>query len=216
MAESVPDVHDRDEAEIEFGRIVAFSDGVFTIAITLLVLSLEVPPGGDLSELLSERAEQFFAYFLSFAVTARFWLAHHRFYGLVQRFDRRLVTLNFVYLSFVALLPFTTELIGDYSDDPLGVAIYAGCLAILSLAFLSRPSRLRRRPRARGRPPVPPALHRPAELDRRDHLRRLDPARLGQPDVGGVTWLLMFVAGRWVRDRASGLSAPGERPPEPR
>ena len=70
MAESVPDVHDRDEAEIEFGRIVAFSDGVFTIAITLLVLSLEVPPGGDLSELLSERAEQFFAYFLSFAVTA--------------------------------------------------------------------------------------------------------------------------------------------------
>ncbi|HXV53053.1 MAG TPA: TMEM175 family protein [Solirubrobacterales bacterium] len=210
MAESVPDVHDRDEAEIEFGRIVAFSDGVFTIAITLLVLSLEVPPGGDLSELLSERAEQFFAYFLSFAVTARFWLAHHRFYGLVQRFDRRLVTLNFVYLSFVALLPFTTELIGDYSDDPLGVAIYAGCLAILSLAFLSqtyhaygaglvREDALPYRRRFTGPPSWIGVIIFGGSI----------PLALISPTLAVLTWLLMFVAGRWVRDRASGLSAPG-------
>jgi uncharacterized membrane protein len=67
---SQPVVHARETAEVEFSRIVAFSDGVFAIAITLLVLALEVPADSDLVEALRDRGEEFFAYFLSFAVTA--------------------------------------------------------------------------------------------------------------------------------------------------
>ena len=74
----------REENEIEFSRIVAFSDGVFAIAITLLVLNLGVPEhihGDDLSEVLWEQRQDLFAYAISFAVIGRFWVVHHRFFS---------------------------------------------------------------------------------------------------------------------------------------
>ena len=74
----------RDGNEIEFSRIVAFSDGVFAIAITLLVLGLGVPRhlhGESLGEALWDQRESFFAYALSFAVIGRFWVVHHRFFS---------------------------------------------------------------------------------------------------------------------------------------
>ena len=66
---------------IEFARIVAFTDGVFAIAITILVLGIDVPeelPGPDLHDFLVEAWPQLFAYFLSFAVIGRHWVSHHR------------------------------------------------------------------------------------------------------------------------------------------
>jgi len=136
MGEPQTPAHAGDRSEVEFGRVVAFSDGVFTIAITLLVLTLEIPPGRDLADELAERGDQFLAYFISFAVLARFWLSHHRFYGRVERFDGRLIVLNLFYLAFIALLPFTTEVLGSYGDDSLGVAMYAANLAIISASFV--------------------------------------------------------------------------------
>jgi len=136
MAGDQSSVHEREHAETEFNRIVAFTDGVFSIAITLLVLTLEIPKGGDLERLLADRGNEFFAYFLSFAVLARLWLAHHRFYGSVARFDSRLITLNLFYLAFVALLPFTTEMLGNYGSQELAVALYAANLTIVSVAFI--------------------------------------------------------------------------------
>jgi uncharacterized membrane protein len=76
----------REENEIEFSRIVAFSDGVFAIAITLLVLNLDVGEGvkdGELGTVLWNHHQDLFAYVLSFAVIGRFWLIHHRFFGEV-------------------------------------------------------------------------------------------------------------------------------------
>jgi uncharacterized membrane protein len=126
----------REEAETEFNRVVAFSDGVFAIAITLLVLTLEIPGGADdLGRELRDRGEEFFAYGLSFAVLGKLWLAHHRFYGSLERFDGRLMSLNLLYLAFVALVPFTSDLLGDYSSERAAVILYALNLAAITITF---------------------------------------------------------------------------------
>jgi uncharacterized membrane protein len=128
---------------IEFTRIIAFTDGVFAIAITLLVLSLNVPPGVSESELhdyLVESWPQLFAYFLSFAVVGRFWISHHQVFALLHGFDRRLMVLNLMYLSLIVLIPFPTELLGDYGSETDAVVIYAfvvGTASVLSWAMLA-------------------------------------------------------------------------------
>jgi uncharacterized membrane protein len=132
----------REENEVEFSRIVAFSDGVFAIAITLLVLQLEVPEqasGGKLwSELWAQR-QDVFAYAISFAVVGRFWLVHHRFFGEVVRFDSRLIALNLFYLAWIVLMPFSSEVLGDHGGTEAAVVLYAanlvGVILVGSLLF---------------------------------------------------------------------------------
>ena len=127
---------------VEFARIVAFTDGVFAIAITLLVLSLDVPSnlsGSALHDFLLDEWPQLFAYFLSFAVIGRFWIGHHRFFSRVDSFDRRLLVLNLTYLSLVVLIPFPTELLGEYGGSSDAVALYAlvvGTAAVLAWVML--------------------------------------------------------------------------------
>jgi uncharacterized membrane protein len=128
--------------ELSVGRLVAFTDGVFAIAITLLVLNFDAPTGPD-SELLDQLTEQWptlLAYFLSFAVIGRFWVVHHRVFQAVRRVDPRLLTLNLFYLAFVVLIPFTTEVLGDYGDTTEAVVLYAAALggvAILNWLMIS-------------------------------------------------------------------------------
>ena len=114
---------------------MAFTDGVFAIAITLLVLSLDVPDVSDerLRHELARQWPELLAYFLSFAVVGRFWLIHHRVFATVGSFDSRLVSLNLAYLAFVVLVPFTTEILGEYGDTSEGVMLYAGVLGIAAL-----------------------------------------------------------------------------------
>jgi uncharacterized membrane protein len=126
----------REDAETEFNRVVAFSDGVFAIAITLLVLTLEIPGGADdLGQELRDRGDEFLAYALSFAVLGKLWLSHHRFYGSLGRFDGTLLGLNLLYLAFIALVPFTSDLLGEYSDESVAVIAYAINLGGVSLVF---------------------------------------------------------------------------------
>ena len=125
----------RREREAEFNRLLAFSDGVFAIAITLLVLQLEVPAdSADLSEGLKDMLPDLFAFALSFAVLGRlWWVFHHRLFSGLEEFDGRLVGLNFLYLALVALVPFSSDLLGDYGDHPEAVIIYAVNLGLLGL-----------------------------------------------------------------------------------
>ena len=126
----------RDEAEVEFNRIVAFSDGVFAIAITLLVLGLTVPAGlTNLTQTLLDNQGDFLAYAISFAVLGRYWLAHHRFFSALERFDARLMALNLLYLSFIALVPFTSQVLGDYGDKTDSVVLYAINMIFVSGSF---------------------------------------------------------------------------------
>jgi uncharacterized membrane protein len=129
----------RDEWGIEFSRIVAFSDGVFAIAITLLVLQLDIPEhlpaGRTLFEEIGDQDGDLLAYAISFAVLGNRWLAHHRFFAAVERFDGVLMGLNLLYLACIVLVPFTSEVLGDYGDDPDGVIIYAIVMSAVSVTF---------------------------------------------------------------------------------
>jgi uncharacterized membrane protein len=122
----------REENEVEFSRIVAFSDGVFAIAITLLVLNLSVPEhikGDDLTKALWEQRQDLFAYALSFAVIGRFWLVHHRFFRDVTGFDGRLLSLNLFYLAWIVLIPFSSQVLGDHGGDTGAIILYAANLS---------------------------------------------------------------------------------------
>jgi uncharacterized membrane protein len=126
----------REGNEIEFSRIVAFSDGVFAIAITLLVLSLEVPDhvhGDDLASVLWDQRQNLLAYAISFAVIGRFWVVHHRFFSDVTGFDGRLLGLNIFYLAWIVLIPFSSEVLGDYGGEWPAIVLYAVNLAMVAL-----------------------------------------------------------------------------------
>jgi uncharacterized membrane protein len=129
----------REENEVEFSRIVAFSDGVFAIAITLLVLNLSVPEhlhGDDLSRALWEQRQNLLAYVISFAVIGRFWIVHHRFFSSVVGFDGRLLGLNLFYLGWIALFPFSAQVLGDHGSDTAAIVVYAINLSGITLVGL--------------------------------------------------------------------------------
>lgn len=130
VARSTPEVgRDRD-------RIVNLSDGVFAIAITLLVLDIRVPDIPDslvASELPGELLSlwpKYFGYLLSFVGISSFWLIHHSIFRLIGAYDRTLLYLNFLFLMLVAFVPFPTSLLGEYGNHQLPVAIYAATLAV--------------------------------------------------------------------------------------
>jgi uncharacterized membrane protein len=122
----------REGNEIEFSRIVAFSDGVFAIAITLLVLAMEIPdqlPDESLASALWGQRDDMIAYALSFAVIGRFWVVHHRFFGEVVGFDGRLLALNIFYLAWIVLIPFSSEVLGDHGGEAAAIVLYAANLS---------------------------------------------------------------------------------------
>jgi uncharacterized membrane protein len=124
------------EAGRDRDRIVNLSDGVFAIAITLLVLDIRVPdiPEGmvasELPATLLSLWPKYLGYVLSFAVISTFWIVHHSIFRPIREYDRGILYLNFLFLMFVAFVPFPTSLLGEYGDHQLPVAIYAGALAI--------------------------------------------------------------------------------------
>jgi uncharacterized membrane protein len=120
-------------------RLLALSDGVVAIALTLLVLQLRVPPGGsaaagDLAKALGKDANQFDSYLISFYVIAQFWLAHHRVFRQITGQRESLAWWNFAFLFTITIMPFTSDLLGQYSDNPLAVTIFALNLLAASLA----------------------------------------------------------------------------------
>ena len=123
---------------LEFDRFVFFSDAVFAIALTLLVVGIAVPRVADAASseemwdaLVDLRAE-FISFFIAFAVIGRYWLAHHRFVGVLAAVESRLLVVNLVYLAFIAFLPFPTALVGRYEGNLVAFAFYAGILAVIS------------------------------------------------------------------------------------
>jgi uncharacterized membrane protein len=118
------------------GRIAAFTDGVLAVAITLLVLNIDVPDvsEGELRDALIDLLPSIYIYVLSFAVIGRFWMIHHNLFETLVRFDGMLMFLNLVFLLLVALLPFATDLLGEYPDSGLATASFSVSVALASLA----------------------------------------------------------------------------------
>jgi len=123
----------------DMSRIFAFTDGVFAIAITLLVLQIDVPPditsNSGLWEGLRAEGPDFTAFAISFMVIGMYWVSSHRFMRTVVEYDRGLMMLTLLYLAFVVLVPFTSQLMGEYGTDaPLSVAIYIVNLTVVAVA----------------------------------------------------------------------------------
>lgn len=127
------------ERTYDFARVVTFTDGVFAIAITLLVLGLDIPPDSHhLSADLHNQIPNLFAYALSFFVIGRFWLTHHSFVRGLKEFDRVLVSLTLFYLACIVLLPFTSQLIGNYGGHQQPVVIYAAAIVAVLVSFAAQ------------------------------------------------------------------------------
>jgi uncharacterized membrane protein len=142
-------------------RVLALSDGVFAIIITLLVLEVHVPEltqGHSLNQALRELRPSLIAFVISFVLAGMYWVGHRDLFTLIRRTDRGLVWLNILYLLPLCLLPFGAGLLGSYDQEPVALRIY-GLLLVL-IAFMrvviwlyatNRPHLLWQRPDARQR-----------------------------------------------------------------
>jgi uncharacterized membrane protein len=127
-----------EDSALAFARVVALTDGVFAIATTLLVLGITVDaatPDDKLTSVLLDQKASLVAYALSFAVLGRFWLSHHSFVGGLDRFDSTLMGANLVYLAWIALIPFTSELLGNFGNTTQAAIVYAAGLLGVTLTF---------------------------------------------------------------------------------
>lgn len=134
-------------------RLLALADGVFAIAITLLVLDFYVPRGlgsERYDDALHELIPNLGGYALSVLVLGAFWREHRRIFSFVRQVDGQVITLSFVGLSIAALVPFPTKLLSEYGGEPESVAIYAAAVAALGAAHLGLLLLLIRRPWLRG------------------------------------------------------------------
>jgi uncharacterized membrane protein len=130
-----PDLHSLKAGGIELERLLFFSDAVFAIAITLLVLEIKVPDreaiasAAGLRSALEGLIPQFFAFFLSFLVIGYYWFMHHTMFRHILRGDDRLIFINLGLLLFVAFLPFPVALFGSFRHHPPALVFYASALA---------------------------------------------------------------------------------------
>ncbi len=128
--------------ELRLTRIEAFSDGVFAIIVTLLVLELKVPElrdHGSVSELahhLRELLPKFLSWLISFIIVCKFWLNHHHILGLARHANYAMVWLNAIFLMFQSFVPFPTALLGEYPDNPLAVSLFGVVMAFNTLLFM--------------------------------------------------------------------------------
>lgn len=185
-----------EERAFDYARTVALSDGVFAIALTLLVLNITVPTlsgghHGGLGRQLIDRRSEVESYALSFAIIAVLWVRHHSLFRALNRIDSGLTALNLAYLGFIAFLPYPTRVLGMYPSETAAAVFYAATLLILTIiaalvrvyvaraSLLSTPGRF--------------------ELDRREHwalapliLIASIPIAFLSPQVAEYCWLLVL------------------------
>jgi uncharacterized membrane protein len=124
-------------------RITAFSDGVFSIAITLLVLNLHVPTISsnvpsyrvphELLDQLGKQSPSLLSYLLSFVIVGIYWIAHHNMFHYIKRSNRPFLWINILLLMCVAFIPFPAGLLGQYPQQRISVIIYASSLILTNL-----------------------------------------------------------------------------------
>ena len=124
----------------ETSRIEAFSDGVFAIAITLLILEVKIPPAagpGTLWTALLQQWPFYAAFLLSFSFIGVMWMNHHRLFTHIQRTDDGLILLNLILLMGVTVVPFPTAILALHfnSDGRTAAALYNATYIVIAIAF---------------------------------------------------------------------------------
>jgi uncharacterized membrane protein len=115
-------------------RLVSFSDGVLAVIITIMVLELRVPSGGDLRALHGDLAV-FLAYVLSFVNIAIYWNNHHHLLYACERIDGRVMWANMHLLFWLSLIPFTTAWVGQNAAHAIPTAVYGAVLIMAAIAY---------------------------------------------------------------------------------
>ncbi len=131
----------RDDDKRDTARLEAFSDGVFAIAITLLILEIHVPEfeeGHSLWRQLFDLWPSYFGYLVSFSTIGIMWVNHHNIFKLMRRVDHWLLTINLALLLCVAFIPFPTAVLAEHIDQPderAAVVFYAGVFLVTAVVF---------------------------------------------------------------------------------
>lgn len=132
---------DTQNTEKETGRVEAFSDGVYAIAITLLALDLKVPreaEPGMLLALLAAQWPSYLAFLTSFATVGIMWMNHHRMFRVVRRVDHGLLVFNTLLLLGITVVPFPTSLLSEYlgkPDDKIAALVYSGVMVAIAIFY---------------------------------------------------------------------------------
>ena len=120
-------------------RLENFSDAVFAIAITLLVLEINVPTGDRLWHELAGEWPSFAGYAVSFAVIGIIWINHHAVLDHLRRADRGILVLNLVLLLWIGFLPFPTALLAEHlksgAGEEVAAAVYSGAMTLMGASF---------------------------------------------------------------------------------
>ena len=121
-------------------RIEALADGIFAFAMTLLVLNLAIPgdvqgANADLANILFSQAHRFFNYALAFVLLGTLWMVHHQQFHSIEKVDFRLLWINIFILMFIALMPFSTDLIGDYPGTKVAKIFFCSNLFIIGSLY---------------------------------------------------------------------------------
>ena len=124
----------------ETARIEAFSDGVFAIAITLLILEIKIPPSGSdpLGRLLLKQWPSYFAFLLSFAFIGIMWINHHRLFNHIRRADEKLLMLNLLLLFGVTIVPFPTAVLAIHMRSAgarLAAMVYNAVFVVIAISY---------------------------------------------------------------------------------
>jgi len=131
-----------ERAWLSTSRLEALTDGIFAFAMTLLVLSISLPddPGGkgympnaELEDLILGESHRFLNYAIAFLLLAGFWMNHSREFHMIKATEHKHTWINILFLMFVALVPFTTALVGDYGQDWVAWLFFGANILILGI-----------------------------------------------------------------------------------
>jgi uncharacterized membrane protein len=134
-------LYNAEQSRTGLERLMFFSDAVFAIAITVLVLDIHLPSGVDLSndhQLLNAMVGlwyKYLAYIISFWVIGLYWINHHRKFLFIKKFDHLLLTLNLLFLMVIAFIPFPTSVMSEYVN--LTSSIFYALVMALAGLFLA-------------------------------------------------------------------------------
>ena len=131
------------QGELRLNRTEAFSDGVFAIVVTLLVLELKVPilhdraSVSELNHRLVDLIPKFLSWLISFVIVCKFWLNHHHLLTFARHATYGMVWLNSIFLMGQAFIPFPTALMGEFPTNPLAVSLFGAVMAVNTLLFIA-------------------------------------------------------------------------------
>lgn len=130
--------YEREGPGLEFDRVSFFTDAIYAIAMTLLVVDLKLPESGSIDSThaliaaIGDLRWQIFGFFLGFLLLGRRWIEHHRFFSQLRSIGPSIISVNLLSLACVAFSPFSVMLISRYEENPVAFLIFALTLAALS------------------------------------------------------------------------------------